>query len=142
VSSSYPNSYLRTLDHPDSSREQARIMGDRREAVLPDMTRLRVTPPGQPDVAALVHVGDVIGTNYAVGGVVYRVSKYQLHGLTVFGITWIPFGTERTKTGKVPESAKRWLNELVAQDGRILHLFVSNEDEVTVTRSTLMEMLI
>ena len=130
------------MGHPEGEKDRARISGDGRSATLPDGSRLRVTPPGQKPVDQLVHAGDVITSNYGSGGVVYSVSNYHAYGLTVWGITYYKTESERTKTGKIKGADMCWLNELVAQDGRILKLFEPNEDEVTVVRSSLVEVLI
>ncbi len=139
---SYPNSYLRGLNYPQGERQVAKLAPGGRSAVLPDGTMLRITPAGQDDVGALVHAGDVVRANYGAGGMVYSVSKYHLYGLTVYGILYVDLDVERTKTGKVKASDLNWLNELVAQDGKIKHLFEVNEDEVEVVRSSLIEVLI
>ena len=100
---------------------------DERTAVLPDGTRLRMTPKGQKTVEELVEEGDVIRTNYGTVGVVVDVSKYTVYGLPVYTITFVNV-FEKTEKREV----LGWINECVAQDGRILRLFEANNDEVFV----------
>jgi len=120
--------------NPDSRDERAERRPDGRTAILPsDKTLLRVTPAGQPTVDALVGPGDVIKTNYQdVEGTVVDVSKHTYHGLPAYTIEYVPPDIEPNKNGSYRETQVCWINECVAQDGRILKLHAANKDEVFV----------
>ena len=125
----FTSSYLYDINMPGGEKVIAKSI-DERTAVLPDGTRLRKTPKGQPTVADLVKSGALIRTSYGTGGKVIRVVKYELYGLPVYTIVYVDPGA------KPPFRSEnlRWINECVAQDGRILKLFEANTDEVVVER--------
>lgn len=104
-------------------------------AILLDGTVLRRTPKGEPVVKDLVGIGDEIGTNYGLKtpcGIVESVTSCTCHGLPVYSITYTPLDAKRTKDGKPAKAALCWINELVAQNGKILKLFSNSSDEVFV----------
>jgi len=104
---------------------------DERTAALADGTRLRLTPPGQPTVPDLVKPGDVVRTSYDSGLYIveevagpYTEGGYPPHYTLVCTRLYPHPGRLR--------DTRFWLNELVAQDGRLLKLFEVNQDEVFV----------
>ena len=123
--SGWPNSYVRDLNYPQGERDVAFPSGDGRTAKLPDGTLLRLTPTGQPTVADLVHFGMVVRSNHGVGGKVVSVHPYEQYGVPAYTVTVVD---DRHKTG--------WYNEFTTQDGRILHLFVDNRDELFFAKET------
>ena len=97
--------------------------------------RLRLTPPGQKTVPELISIDDLIKTNYGTGP--YRVegiSKYTCYGICeVYSLILSEPNAPRNKNGKLPKDySYSFINEIVAQDGRLLMLFEANEDEVIV----------
>lgn len=106
---------------------------DERTAKHPDGDRLRITPKGQPTVKDLVKVGDFIRSfgdgGYDSKGIVLQVSEYSVYGLPTFSITYCTPDSVCLK-GNYKDDEFMGINELVAQDGRILHLFEANKDEV------------
>lgn len=77
----------------------------------------RQTPRGQPRVPQLVGLGAVVTTNYGTGP--YRV--VAIHEERVMG-----HQTSSLECERLDRPGQAWLNELVAVDGRILHLFGNN----------------
>lgn len=133
-----PNTFLRGINGLDddlpSDYEAERV--DERTAKLPDGTRLRVTPPGQPTVRDLLPVGTLVKANYHGKSekplVVIEASEETCYGLPTWGLTLVPLGTKLNDNGDAPKSALCWINELVAQDGRILPFFEIDNDEVFI----------
>lgn len=117
----------------DEEHEVANRISER-IAVLDDGTRLRVTPSNQKNVDELVLVGDIIETNYSTGGKVITVSKHLYYGLPAHTVTFVDIDATPNKDGSYRENLLRWINELVAQDNRILKLFEANNDEVFVVK--------
>jgi len=107
---------------------------DERTALLSDETRLRITPKGQKRVDQLVFSGDEIGSSYGTGGKVISVREYAVYSLPVFTIVYVELKAKPNKDGSYRETDFRWINECVAQDGKILKLFEANEDEVHVLK--------
>ena len=101
-----------------------------------DVSRLRRTPPGQKTVPQLVSIGDNIRTSYGSQniGKVINVNKYSIYGLPVFTIVYVDLSAKPKKDGSYREVDMRWLNECVAQDGRVLFLFEADKEEVFVVR--------
>lgn len=100
---------------------------------VPDRRRCRRTAPGAPTVADLVHPGDTVSTSYSTGGVVIDVKEYFYAAptgetLSHFTIVYVP----PDLAAKYRDSDRRWINECVADDGRILMLFEANSDEVFI----------
>jgi hypothetical protein len=58
--------------------------------------------------------------------------QYLVYELPVWSITYVPLDAEQHKNGKYKDNDLHFINELVAQDNRILKLFVANPDEVFV----------
>lgn len=112
----------------------AEIIDDRTAQI--EGSRLRRTPPGQPTVDELVFLGDIIETNYSTGGRVTQISRYGTYELPVFSLIYVDLDAKPLKKGGYRENDYRWINELVAQDGRILKLFEANTDEVLLTGKT------
>ena len=111
--------------------ELAERIDDRTAVLWSCGVRLRVTPPGQPTVGDLVRPGDMVWTNYdSSRGRVVRVDRYRVHGLPCYSIIYVPLDARPFSNGSYRESDYHYLNELVAQDGRILHLYEANDDEV------------
>ena len=111
--------------------ELAERMDERTAILWASGIRLRLTPPGQPTVEDLVRPGDIVWTSYSPErGRVVEVSGYEVHGLPCFSIIYVPLGAKRLSDGSYRGSDYHYLNELVAQDGRILHLYEANDDEV------------
>ena len=114
------------------------IKSDAEPEILDDRTarvgesRLRMTPQGQPMVDELVFPGNIIETDYSTGGRVTRISRHSTYGLPVFSLVYVDVDTKPNKDGSYRDSDRRWINELVAQDGRILKLFEANDDEIKV----------
>jgi cysteine synthase len=107
---------------------------DQRTAVLPDGTRLRMTPGGQKTVNVLVEEGDIIRTSYGTGGRVVGVTEYTVYGLPVYTITFVDVEAKPFLDGHYARTALNWINECVAQDDRILMLFEANDDEVFIVQ--------
>ncbi|NNB08730.1 hypothetical protein HBN83_22795 [Pseudomonas fragi] len=86
----------------------------------------RQTPHGQPEVDALLAVGDVVSTSYGTGPYrVKRVTRHEWRGLRQFSLVL------NDTDGRKGDS---YINELVAVDGRLLKLFANNQDEVFVDK--------
>jgi len=119
--------------------EELAVKLDDRTAVLySDGYLLRLTPPGQPTVEQLVRVGDIIRINYGNGicyvekGKVVGVGRYEAYGLLVYSINYVYPDEKPMKNGRYRRLKS--MNELVAQDGRILGLFYNNKAEVFVVK--------
>ena len=75
--------------------------------------RLRITPPEQPTVKDLVKPGDIVRYTEIPGRLrVEVVEKHERYGLPVFTVIAVP--EEAGKNGY-----RRYINDLVAQDGKI-----------------------
>lgn len=121
-----------TEDHREKfSCTHTRHIDDGDRAWLSDPL-YRKTPEGQPTVEDLVRKGSIVQSNY--GDTVYivsSVSKYEYrpkerpedHIFYTYSLSLID-----RKTGK----GGFGINELVAVDGKILKLFMGNEDEVFI----------
>ena len=111
--------------------ELAEKLDDRTAILWSIGIRLRLTPPGQPRVEDLVTVGDVVWTDYSPEkGKVVKVDRYEVHGLPCYSIIYVPLDAKPFSNGRYRENDYCYLNELVAQDGRILHLYKTDESEV------------
>jgi len=131
--SSFPK-YKRLSSYLDESRG-AEILDDRTARISCESEPsclLRRTPPGQKTTDQLLFVGDIIETNYSPGGKVIDVSRHEYYGLSAYSIVYVDVDAPANKDGSYRENHYRYINELVAQDGRILKLFNANEDEVFV----------
>ena len=97
---------------------------------------LRITPPDQKTVGELLFVGDLIRTSYwregEPDGKVVSIHKYLVYELPVWSITYVPLDAQQYQNGKYRDQDLHFINELVAQDNRILMLFVANEEEVFI----------
>ena len=95
-----------------------------------DLNGYRVTQdmlrhPIGPKFRELLKEGDVVRTNYGTGPyIVDHIGKYPAYGVDCYSL-----GLEDLN-GKHGYG----INELVAIDGRLLHLFLANEDEVEVMK--------
>jgi hypothetical protein len=70
-------------------------------------------------VAGLVRPGIHID-NYGYGeGVVVSVNERWACGLPCFSIIYVPLGTSRNDDGTYPESAYKYMNQMVAVDGEV-----------------------
>lgn len=99
----------------------------------PHAEQYRRTQSGAPTVAELVHPGDTVTTSYGTGGVVIAVNELSFTAptgetLPHFTIVYVP----SDRHGRHRDNDRRWLNECVAVEGRILKLFENNSDEVFV----------
>ena len=97
--------------------------------------RLRLTPPGQKTVSELVVIDDLIKTNYGTGP--YRVegiTKNTYYGICeAYSLVLSDVNAPRNKNGELSKNySYAVINEIVAQDGKLLMLFEANKDEVTV----------
>lgn len=101
-----------------------------------DPGRNRTTPPGAPDVAALVRPGMSVRTSYGTGGVVIEVGGPYVHigqdgkKYPHFTIVYVP----ADRYGRHRDHDHNWINECVAVGGRILKLLEANSDEVFIQR--------
>ncbi len=99
-----------------------------------DLGHYRTTPPGTPDVAALVRPGMAVRTSYNTSGIVIQVAGPYEHvgddgkSYPHFTIVYVP----ADRYGRRRENDHRWINECVAVRGRILMLFEANTDEVFI----------
>lgn len=117
------------MNYPEGEDDKPTMDPDGRTATLPDGTRLRISG----DLKSAVHVGDLVRTSYHTGPHrVIEVSEYAVYGLRAFSLVIVDTDAKRSKKGEYRDSAKGYLNELVLFDGRILHLFIANEDEVFI----------
>lgn len=128
------NSYSRyCVTGKDQDEVRAKIV-DERTAALDDGTLLRRTPKDQKTVAQLVFPGDTVKSNYSEKRyIVVNVSQYEVYGLPVYSLSLADEDAERTIDGYYRRrDCEAGINELVAQDDRILQLFYAGEDEVYV----------
>lgn len=99
-----------------------------------DPGRYRVTPPGAPDVPALVRPGMAVRTSYGSRGIVIAVEGPFIHRAAdgseypYFTIVYVP----ADRFGRHTKLDHNWLNECVAVHGRILKLLEANSDEFFV----------
>lgn len=102
------------------------FQADTLEMALPPDLALRQTPAGQPTVQELCPPGSIVRTNYNTGP--YVVRRLAAH-------TWRGCVSWSLHCSKVnSEKIGYWLNDYVAVDGRLVHLFSNNDDRVIVTR--------
>ena len=103
-----------------------------------DPGRYRLTPPGAPDVPALVQPGMTVRTSYGTGGIFVAVEGPTIHHAQDgreyphFTIIYVP----AKRFGRHSAADHCWLNECVAVGGRILMLLEANDDEVFVEASS------
>lgn len=126
------STYSRQMRTGLDEKEFAKILPDGKSAILEDGTRLRITPKDQLLVDELVFPGDIIKTNYSTGGKVISVFRWECYGLAVYTVTYVDVDAKPNKDGSYRPNLRSWINECVAQDGRILKLFESNNDEIVV----------
>lgn len=99
-----------------------------------DPVRYRVTPPGAPNVPALIRPGMAIRTSYGTGGIVIGIEGPFMHiapdrsEYPHFTIVYVP----ADRFGRHSKLDRNWINECVAVDGRILKLLEANGDEVFI----------
>jgi hypothetical protein len=101
----------------------------------------RKTPEGEPNVADLLNLGDIISTNYGQAlerrfGLIFEV--LETRGPFYFSPIEQP-GTKYPNYSAICRStdgsytwSELWFNELVAVGKRILHLFKNNDSEIFV----------
>lgn len=130
----WPNSYLRNLNYSEGENEKALPYSNGIAILESDGTRLRCTPEGQNKVDKIIHPGDKVKTSWNTGPyTVVEVSRHEIYGLEEFSLILDDGNIRKTKSGKYPKNADfAYINELVAQNGRLLHLFEANKDEVIV----------
>ena len=133
---SFPK-YERFSSYLDEENENAEILDDRAARVLCEScpsgwSRLRRTPSGQKTVDQLLFIGDIIETSYSTGGKVINISRHGYYGLSAYSIVYVDVDAPANKDGSYRENHYRYINELVAQDDRILMLFEANKDEVFI----------
>lgn len=91
---------------------------------LPTDFQFRSEPPGGPTVHDLCPAGTIVKTSYSTGPyTVFSVSPRMWRGLRSWSLTCSAVGKQK------PEF---YMNEYVAVDGRILHLFSNNDSEVMI----------
>ncbi|CAK7260932.1 MULTISPECIES: hypothetical protein [unclassified Shinella] len=99
-----------------------------------DPGRYRVTPPGAPDVPALVRPGMAVRTSYGSRGIVIAVEGPVVHRAADgreyphFTVVYVP----ADRLGRHTKLDRNWINECVAVHGRILKLLGANSDEAFV----------
>lgn len=102
------------------------FQADTLEMALPPDLVLRQTPAGRPTVPELCPPGSIVRTSYNTGPyVVRRVASHTWRGCVSWSLHCSKVNSE--KIGY-------WLNDYVAVDGRLVHLFSNNDDRVIVTR--------
>lgn len=100
-----------------------------RSSYVADLNGYRVTQnmlrhPAGPPLPKLIKRGTIVKTSYDTGPyVVKEVSPY-----TDYGVETHSLKCRHVNGG----GGEYFLNELVAVDGRVLHLFLANEDEVFI----------
>jgi len=118
------SSYVRDVAK-ENPPEIAELIDDRTARVTcnPDWCYLRRTPPGQKTVGELVFKGDTVTTSYGRDRLysVLSVSEHEYYGLKAWSLV--------LSDGSYSNA---YINELVAQDNRLLKLFVANTDETFV----------
>lgn len=108
-----------------------------------DMNDYRITPKGQKIVPELIRVGTVIKTSYSTGPyTVINVTGPYTQSAMVKEWIYPPHYSLRMclpdkfkdflRLGKLRDSDYYYVNELVAIDNEILHLFKANEDKVII----------
>ena len=133
------SSFLLELNYGVNTEETAEIIDDRTAKIGDSL--LRTTPHGQKKVDELVFKGDMITTShpsdieYKMEYRIIQVSRYECYGLPAYTLLLVETDAKPNKDGSYRESDYRWINECVAQDGRILGLFEANKTEVLVTGS-------
>lgn len=111
------------------------------EMPLPEPFLPRQTEAGKPTLDEVLLPGSMVTTNYNTGPyIVYEVNRYvlsvrspELDGLVAWSIICMsPDEVEKDRSIDHLRSTNRlsYLNEYVAFDGRILHVFPNNDDEV------------
>ena len=106
---------------------------------------LRLTPKGQPTVADLIKPGYRIkdyaddDPTFVIYSTVLEVSEYSLYGLPVWHLTVMSDDDMRKfNDSGILRGDVGGINELVAQDGQIFHLFANNGDRVEVVERAVM----
>jgi N6-adenosine-specific RNA methylase IME4 len=123
-----------------ASEEITATSGFQAEVGFDDPDEYRSTPDGQRTVPDLVKAGMLVRTSYDTGpylvvevngpfngGIESEEVEYPDHWSLCCAD---PDETPNKKTGLI--IPKYWLNEIVAVDGRLLKLFVANDDEVFI----------
>jgi len=86
-----------------------------------------------PHWSQLVHPGSIVKTSYGTGPyVVESLHEYEHYGIKLISLICSLPAAPRRKDGKMKGEPDGWLNDYVAVDGRLLSLFLTNEDEVLV----------
>ncbi|GAI67152.1 unnamed protein product [marine sediment metagenome] len=133
------NSFLAELNENIDPDEEKAIPIDERTAHIEfnnEKLELRLTPPNQKTIEDLMDIGDIVQTNYETGPYrVEKISKYKVYGLPVYSLVLSRPNDKRNADGKLPKDyGYYYLNELVAQDNKILCLFKNNKDEVSIVK--------
>jgi len=101
-----------------------------------DKPELRRSPQDQKDVGELVERGDKIEVEYSEDyvskGKVYKVLERQKYGIQVFSIIFVPVDSQPNDDWTYPDDDKKFLNNLLVQDGEIKYLFQHRDDPITV----------
>lgn len=107
---------------------------------IADLNGSRVTPdmlrkPSGIELTQLIRPGIVVKTSYGSGPyIVESVHRHEIYGHEEYSLILSGLNNKRRKDGTAHrgDSSYYYLNELVAVDGRILHLFVANKNEVFI----------
>lgn len=100
-----------------------------------DLNGYRVTQdmlrhPSGPRFCDLIGVGTVVRTSYGTGPYIVKdIREFVDYGVETYSLV----------CSDVDKSGRYFLNELVAVDGRMLALFVANDDEVFVDEDFFLE---
>jgi hypothetical protein len=101
-----------------------------------DKPELRRCPPDQDTVGDLVERGDKIEVEYSESyvseGKVCKILEGEKYGIQVFSIIFVPVDVEPRSDLTYPDDDKKYLNNLVAQDGEINYLFKHRDDPIRI----------
>jgi hypothetical protein len=121
---------MEVLETPDDRTHSEAVVSINAKAN--GIIELRRTPPGQKTAAGLLDYGDLIETSYGTGP--YKVVSVNetrsMNVLPTCSLVLVEPDTEPNADGTFPDTAKSYINELVAQDGEIKELFANNDDRV------------
>lgn len=108
-------------------------IGQPTEAPIEPASPYRV--PSGPPIETLVGPGAIVHTNYGTGPFeVVGVSAHRLPSepdVRYWSLSLVPAGTPKPAKGR-KRTPTRWINDVVAVDGRILNLDRTNPDEVLI----------
>jgi len=157
----FPADYYENISQNIASgmgEARVKILDDRTAAIISDTeefdtiaggfdkaTKLRLTPKGQPTVADILQPGDIIESMFGdtkterkANRSVYKVMQVSHHneygGIPSWSLVVIDPKTKPFKNGRYKENDYSYINELVAQDGKIHGLFYANGEEVNILK--------